>query len=559
MPRFYYSLFTIFLACISHCFTVVYAQSLQPYQVFCVELTDKDNTPYTLLRGHDFLSPRALARRLVQGIALDETDLPLVPAYLAEIEKLGAKITNRSKWLNAVAIYAPDSAMREKIKLLPFVRRIFPLGYYREPKASKTYRRIIRDTTALKPDYYGFGANQAYMLDAPRLHAAGFSGKGIHVAIFDGGFENAYRMPAFDSLYERNQILGTWDFVEGDEYVYEDSGHGTDVLSCMAANMPYLLVGTAPDASYYLFKTEDTKGEFWIEEFNWVAAAERADSLGVDVINSSLGYTTFRDTMMNYKYAQDLDGKTSIAARGADIAVLKGIVVVNSAGNEGNKKWHYIGTPADGYNVLAVGATRSDGTKAAFSSIGPSTDGRIKPNLSAQGQDAYVASLFGFAVKTTSGTSFSSPILAGAIASLRQAYPNIYSLDFKRAMEADGTQADNPDSLLGYGIPQLLRTYIALKKGSLIVVSDRSGIFNRQLCGDELEIWTQVVPMSVETINIEIRNSLQEVVYTLEETYKEPKTDLRTYRINTRDLAQGVYSLRLVVGNKKMFFSIWKN
>lgn len=557
MPRLYYFLFTLF--CINYCFTVVCAQSLQPYQVYCVELTDKDDTPYTLLRGHDFLSPRALERRYMQGIALDETDLPLVPAYLAQIEKLGAQITNRSKWLNAIAIYAPDSAMREQIKLLPFVRRIYPLGYYRKPQNSKIYRRIIRDTTALKPDYYGFGANQAYMLDAPRLHAAGFSGRGVHVAIFDGGFENVYRMPAFDSLYERNQILGTWDFVEGDEYVYEDSGHGTDVLSCMAANMPYLLVGTAPDASYYLFKTEDTKGEFWIEEFNWVAAAERADSLGVDIINSSLGYTSFRDTTMNYKYAEDLDGKTTIAARGADIAVLKGIVVVNSAGNEGNKKWHYIGTPADGYNVLAVGATRYDGTKAAFSSVGPTADGRVKPNLSAQGQDAYVASIFGFAVKTTSGTSFSAPILAGAIASLRQAYPNIYSLDFKRAMEADGTQASNPDSLLGYGIPQLLRTYIGLKKGTFIILNDLGGAFNRQLCGDELEIWTQVAPMSVENINIEIRNSLQEVVYTWDETYKETKTDIRTYRIDTRNLPRGVYSLCISRAGKKILFSIWKS
>jgi serine protease AprX len=557
MPRLYYFLFTFF--CINYCFSVVCAQSLQPYQVYCVELTDKDDTPYTLLRGHDFLSPRALERRYMQGITLDETDLPLVPAYLAQIEKLGAQITNRSKWLNAIAIYAPDSAMREQIKLLPFVRRVYPLGYYRKPQNVKTHRRIIRDTTALKPDYYGFGANQAYMLDAPRLHAAGFSGRGVHVAIFDGGFENVYRMPAFDSLYERNQILGTWDFVEGDEYVYEDSGHGTDVLSCMAANMPYLLVGTAPDASYYLFKTEDTKGEFWIEEFNWVAAAERADSLGVDIINSSLGYTTFRDTTMNYKYAEDLDGKTTIAARGADIAVLKGIIVVNSAGNEGNKKWHYIGTPADGYNVLAVGATRYDGTKAPFSSVGPSADGRVKPNLSAQGQDAYVASIFGFAVKTTSGTSFSAPILAGAIASLRQAYPHIYSLDFKRAMEADGTQASNPDSLLGYGIPQLLRTYIGLKKGTFIILNDLGGAFNRQLCGDELEIWTQVAPMSVENINIEIRNSLQEVVYTWDETYKETKTDIRTYRIDTRNLPRGVYSLRISRAGKKMLFSIWKS
>lgn len=531
---------------------------LPPYEVFCVEFTDKDETPYTLLRPQDFLTERAIARRRAQGLDFEDTDLPLTPAYLAEIDRAGGIVTNRSKWLNAVAVYAPDSATQAKIKLLPFVRRIYPLGFRRLPQASKDLRRIIRDSSGKKPDYYGFGANQAYMLDAPRFHAGDYDGRGLHIAIFDGGFENAYRMPAFDSLYANNQILGTRDFVEGDEFVYEDSGHGTDVLSCMASNMPYLLVGTAPKASFYLFKTEDTKGEFWIEEFNWVAAAEYADSLGVDIINSSLGYTVFKDTMMNYDYAQDLNGKTSIAARGADIAVLKGMVVFNSAGNEGNKKWHYIGTPADAENVISVAATRADGSKAAFSSVGPTADGRIKPNLAAQGQEAYVASIFGYAVKTTSGTSFSSPILTGGVACLRQSCLNMPSLDFKRLLESYASQSKTPDSLLGYGIPQLLVTYFSMQKTAIFVVTDQGGLQNAKLADKEIEIWTSVAPMVADSIEITLYNPLLQPIYSMRQNYTETRSDMRVYRIPTADMPKGAYLLQLNIGGRKMNFTVCK-
>jgi hypothetical protein len=551
---YYFFVFSFFFA-----LPIAQAQRpLPPYQVFCVELTDKDNTPYTLLRPQDFLTARAIARRSNQGLEFEDTDLPITPAYLAEIERAGGIVTNRSKWLNAVAVFAPDTATQEKIKLMPFVRRIYPLGFRRLPQPPKDLRRIIRDSSGKKPDYYGFGANQAYMLDAPRLHAGGYDGSGVHIAIFDGGFENVYRMPAFDSLYANGQILGTHDFVEGDDFVFEDSGHGTDVLSCMASNMPYLLVGTAPKASFYLFKTEDTKGEFWIEEFNWVAAAEYADSVGVDIINSSLGYTMFKDTIMDYDYARDLDGKTTIAARGADIAVLKGMVVFNSAGNEGNKKWHYIGTPADAENVISVAATRSDGSKAAFSSVGPTADGRIKPNLAAQGQDAFVASIFGYAVKTTSGTSFSSPILTGAVACLRQSCLDMPSLDFKRLLESYASQAKTPDSLLGYGIPNLLITYLSMKKTAFIVVTDQGGLQNGKLAGQEIEIWTTVAPMVADNIEINLYNQLSQLVYTKRENYTETRSDMRVYRIPTADIPKGAYLLILNIGGRKLSFTVCK-
>jgi len=534
------------------------AAQLAPYEVFCVEFTDKHASPYTLLRPHDFLSARSIERRRTQGIALDEYDLPVDPAYLRSIAAAGGEIRLVSRWLNAAAVYAPDSLTRARIDSLPFVRRIYPLGYRRLPQKEKNFPRVVRDTSKARADRYGYGANQAFMLDMPYFHELGYRGAGIHVAIFDGGFENVYRMPAFDTLFARHQILGTRDFVECDEYVYEDSGHGTDVLACMAANMPFRLIGTAPDASYYLFKTEDTKGEFWIEEFNWVAAAEYADSLGVDVINSSLGYTGFRDTMMNYEYSRDLDGETSIASRGADIAVFKGIIVVNSAGNEGNKKWHYIGTPADARNVIAAAATDADGKKALFSSHGPSADGRIKPNLAAQGKDTYVASMLGLAVKTTSGTSFSAPVLAGAIASCRQALPNLPALQFKHLLEIHASQGENPDTLLGYGIPRFVRSWTYAMPHAWVFITPRADMHNRRMLppNEDFTLWVQMPQR--DSVDVEIYDPLGKLVFQTQRHYTPEFLDLCAVKIPSKTWTRGVYALRVRTQGRTRFLSLWK-
>ncbi len=528
-----------------------------PYEVFCIEFTDKHNSPYTLLRPQDFLSARSIERRRAQGIALDEYDLPIDPAYLGAVVQAGGEIRLVSRWLNAAAIYAPDSLVRARIDALPFVRRVFPLGYRRLPQKEKNYPRVVRDTSKARADIYGYGANQAFMLDMPYFHALGYRGAGIQVAIFDGGFENVYRMPAFDTLYARNQILGTRDFVEGDEFVYEDSGHGTDVLACMASNMPYRLVGTAPDAGYYLFKTEDTKGEFWIEEFNWVAAAEYADSLGVDVINSSLGYTVFRDSMMNYVYERDLDGETSIASRGADIAVFKGIIVVNSAGNEGNKKWHYIGTPADARNVIAAAATDYEGKIAAFSSHGLSADGRIKPNLAAQGKDTYVASMLGLSVKTTSGTSFSSPVLAGAIASCRQALPDMPALQFKHLLEIHASQGAAPDSLLGYGIPRFVRSWTQAMPDTWIFITKQGDFHNRRfLAEDKFTLWVQFT--EADSLEVEVYDAVGSSIFEQKSRFAPAFLDLYTVEIPTKNWARGVYALRVRTQGRTRYMSLWK-
>lgn len=431
------------------------------HDVYMLTLSDKNQNPFSVFHPQEYLSVRAIERRNAQNISIDERDLPINPQYISKIEATGAKVVLKSKWLNAVAVHIKDKEVKNNLQNLNFVSSIIPIGSKRSPREPNLSDGLKNSDYKKEDSYYGATFNQIYMLSGQILHNLGHKGYGKQVAIFDGGFVNVYKMPVFDSLYQNYRILGTRDFVEGDDFVYEASNHGTNVLSCMAANLPYLLMGTAPSSSYYLFKTEDVGSEFRIEEFNWAAAAEYADSLGVDIINSSLGYTSFNDSTMNYSYL-DMNAKVAISTRAADIAVEKGMLVVNSAGNEGDGTWRYIGTPADGLNVISVGAVRGNGSRASFSSFGPSADGRIKPNVSAQGSRVFVANSKGNGVSQTDGTSFSSPIMAGMISTLWSAFPYKSNWEIKDAVEAAGSQTLQPDNSLGYGIPDFFRAYLLL-------------------------------------------------------------------------------------------------
>lgn len=525
------------------------------YDIFMVTLTDKAATPYSVFHPQQYLSLRAIERRERQQIAIDERDLPLSPKYLEAIKELGAEIHLQSKWLNAVAIYVKDSTVLEKVRNLSFVSAIEPLGKRRPVKEGKFLEHFPQEEYEKNNNFYGAAANQVAMLGGHLLHDLGHRGHKIQVAIFDGGFINVYRMPAFDSLYANSRILGTRDFVEGDEFVYEASTHGTNVLSCMAANLPYLIMGTAPDAAYYLFKTEDVGGEFRIEEFNWVAAAEYADSLGVDVVNSSLGYTTFNDKEMNYEY-KNLNGKTGICTRGADIAVEKGMLIVNSAGNEGDGKWHYIGTPADGFNVISVGAVRANGARSNFSSYGPTPDGRIKPNVAAQGSNAVVAGFKGYKVTTTNGTSFSSPILAGMVAALWSACPDKTNWEIKDAIEASGHQTTQPDSSLGYGIPDFLQAFLRLQEDAMLLVSSTGESFSPKfLLREQMNIVLECDKSYPVTYIL--YNKLMQPIYTRSFT-AEPSAFQLLEIPNLTDLSTGVYILRIDVGEKRFYSEVVK-
>lgn len=488
---------------------VLCAQNVK-HDVFMVSLNDKNNTTFSIFHPEDYLSLRALERRAFQQIEIDERDLPVSSDYISKIEAAGGTIVLKSKWLNALSVYIPDSIVQEKISKLPFVRAISPLGKKKKASDYKWFSHFPYEEYKKEDNYYGTTLNQVAMLSGHVLHNMGETGQNKHVAIFDGGFLNVYRMPAFDSLFATNRILGTRDFVEADEFVYEASNHGTNVLSCMAANLPYMVMGTAPGASYYLFKTEDVGSEFRIEEFNWVAAVEYADSLGVDIVNSSLGYTSFNDAAMNYKY-EDLNGRTSVCTRGADIAVEKGMLIVNSAGNEGDGKWHYIGTPADGINVISVGAVRANGSRAAFSSFGPTADGRIKPNISAQGSRAVVATMKGYGVSQTDGTSFSSPIMAGMVTTLWSAFPNKTNWEIKDAIEAAGSQTTEPDSSLGYGIPDFFRAYLSLMDAGIAVTAKGQMYSTQTLVKDKLSVMVETDKTNI--IKYTLCNKLGNKIY----------------------------------------------
>ena len=300
------------------------------------------------------------------------------------------------------------------------------------------------------------------MIGADAMHDAGFKGEGMLIGVLDEGFNNANNIPAFKPLFDEKRVVGTYDFVNKKANVYDAGDHGTEVLACMGAFLEGKMIGTAPKASYLLLKTEDSKSESLLEEANWLFGVEYADSVGVDLINSSLGYNIeMTDTKMNHTYAQ-MDGNTTIAARAADWAAATGIICVVSAGNDGNKAWKYLSTPADADSILTVGAVTANKTYAAFSSQGNPADSRIKPDVVAMGASAVIIVPSG-EVSTSSGTSFSSPILCGMVAGYWQANPSLTAMEVMANVRKAGSQADKPDRVLGYGIPVLFKSPLAVE------------------------------------------------------------------------------------------------
>ncbi|SDL44628.1 Por secretion system C-terminal sorting domain-containing protein [Catalinimonas alkaloidigena] len=444
------------------CAPLVWAQSPTPLggtQTYFVYFTDKLQTPYSLDRPEAFLSERAIQRRQRQHIDLTLRDLPVTPAYVAALRNAGAEVRYTSRWFNGAVIEASDSVLTV-IQKLHFVANDvrLTLSLPAEGPRLKSGITALADETEA---FYGASASQVTMLGAEHMHEQGWRGEGMQVAVLDAGFSNADALAAFAHLYDQNpengEVLGTYDFVSRTPQLYRSSSHGTQVLSCLAAYLPGVTVGTAYRAQYYLFRTEDTSGERTIEEFNWLAAAERADSLGVDVINSSLGYSQFNDPAMSYVPAQ-MDGNTAFVTRAADMAASVGMLVVVSAGNEGSDvSWNgKITAPGDADSVLTVGAVWSDSSYASFSSRGPSADGRLKPDVVAQGVQAVVVQPSG-AVVAGNGTSFAAPILCGLAVGVWQAFPDLTPAEVIQVLHQAGSQATHPDSLLGYGIPNFGR------------------------------------------------------------------------------------------------------
>jgi hypothetical protein len=381
------------------------------------------------------------------------------------------------------------------------------------------------------------------MINGDKLHEMGYTGEGMIIAVLDAGYNGADTIPAFDSLWDNGQIIGTHDFVSGGEITYNKHFHGTLVLSTMGGNYPGQIVGTAPDAEYLLLRTEDAASEYLIEEYNWISGAEYADSAGADVLNTSLGYSVFWDASMDHTY-EDMDGNTTPITIGSDIAASRGLVVVNSAGNEGGSSWYYITAPADGFNVIAVGAVNSQGVPAGFSGHGPTADGRIKPNVSAQGEGTYFANTdgtFGYG----NGTSFSSPIMAGMLACLWQSRPNMSNNELLEVIQLSGSSAAAPDNKVGYGIPDILEAHNIYSVNEQDIENNLSDLmvfpnpFNTYL---ELNFNASLTTHA----NIAIADMTGRVIFA--DTYAIQQ-GANMIRINTMDyMPSGIYFLRLEQG-----------
>lgn len=436
----------------------VYAQDR--YIVF---FSDKNNSPFSISSPLNFLSQRAIDRRTNQFIAIDNSDLPVNPQYLQGVSTTGANLLRASKWFNAAIIETTNPNVLTAINQLSYVLNVQNVSKAKpNPDAINKFDGLLNTTNASSYSQknqstqalnYGNSFTQTNMLGLVQLHNLGYTGQGKLIAILDAGFLDFPLMTCFDSIRANNQIKYTWDFVDNESDVYDDHYHGSAVLSCIAANVPDTLIGTAPDADFILLRTEDANSEYLIEEYNWAIGAEFADSAGADLINSSLGYTEFNDPSQNHTYA-DMDGNTNPVTIAADWAASKGIVVLNSAGNEGNSPWNYISAPADADSILAVGAVDAFTDYASFSGNGPSADNRVKPDVAAMGQNTWLYTPFSNNQATQgNGTSFSSPVLCGAVACLMQAWPQKGSMDIIHVVKRSAHQFSNPDTLLGYGIP----------------------------------------------------------------------------------------------------------
>ncbi|MBR4560742.1 MAG: S8 family peptidase [Bacteroidales bacterium] len=436
----------------------IFAQAQIATDIYWVQFIDKANSPYSISNPEAYLSPRALQRRANLGIAIDEYDIPVNPQYLQAVANCGAELLNPSKWLNGVTVHVTDPSVIDAINELAFVATV--LSCPNDLKAQERKQRWLENE--MKPvvvnrgtrGYYGGAETQVTQLKVNVLHDMGYDGTGVVVAVLDGGFIGTETQPCFDNMREEGRLLGVRDYVYGSTTVYSQSTHGTSCLSTMAAYDPDNMVGTAPKASYYLIHTEDGESENIVEEYNWVSGAEYADSLGVDVCSTSLGYIGFDLSQWDHPFS-DYDGHTAPMTIGAEIAASRGMICVNAAGNDGAGTCT-LGIPGDAEHILTIGAVDAAGERASFSSVGPTYDGRIKPDVMAMGEGTYVAAGYadwGWEYYNGNGTSFATPVLAGAVACLRQARPYASVNEICDAIRQCGNNAATPDSYNGYGIP----------------------------------------------------------------------------------------------------------
>jgi len=432
-------------------FLISYTYGQTAPAAYWVQFTDKNYNPFNLTRPLEFLSQRALDRRTKQGITLAENDLPVSPSYLDSLQNMGTRVMFTSKWQNAATVFSADTnfiADALKISVVKNVIRILPPGI----GTLQTSQNMLLATSSYSQTDYGPSFDQINIHHGEVLHQEGYQGQGMIIGLLDAGFYHVDSLVVFQKLRSRNGILAVHNFISGNDSVYLLDAHGMMVLSIMAGNLPGKLIGTAPEADYILYRTENANSEFVAEEAAWAAGMEALDSAGVDVVNSSLGYTQFDDPTQNHTYV-DMDGHTTICSKEASLCASKGIILSSSAGNNGTKTWYYISAPSDAENILTIGAVGHDHVLAGYSSRGPTYDGRIKPDVMGIGYQTTVAATVDGQVLGGNGTSFSSPAVAGLVTCLWQEFPDKTSYEIMDAVKRSSDRYTHPDDDFGYGIP----------------------------------------------------------------------------------------------------------
>lgn len=510
---------------------------------YFVFFKDKTGTPFTITQPQDFLSAKSIARRQHQQISITEADLPVNPAYVQQLKDNGIATYFTSRWWNGVLVEALASEITS-IEALPFVNEVLLVAPGQKFSNGRT-KRIKRklDTT----DQPLANATQLTQLGIPTMHADGYRGEEISIAIFDSGFQGVNTTAPFSLLNTDNRIKQAFNFVSNHSNVFVADDHGTEVLSVMAAYTEGSYTGGAYMANYFLYLTEDISSEYRIEEFNWTFAAEKADSAGVQIINSSLGYNEFDDESMDYTKSQ-LDGHTAYITRAARMATERGILVVVSAGNEGGNSWQLVTPPADAEGILAVGSITAAGSRSGFSSVGPTEDDRIKPDVVALGSSTVVIRASGN-IGTTSGTSLASPLVASLAAGVWQAYPEFTAQEIYEVLTQSASQATTPDNFLGYGIPNFEAVLNYLKEPEPF---HNWLIFPNPVVGNQFNIQLD-----------EITNPIQVTVFDskgarVSESSLQINWQNNPFKYDITNLLSGLYYVRVQSGSRQGTFRVMK-
>jgi subtilisin family serine protease len=501
---------------------------------YFVSFKDKTNTTYTVSNPLQFLSQKSIDRRkkenfaAANGFYATEEDLPVDAAYVSQVKTTGAKVFYASRWFNGVLVQT-DATTAASIVALACVNKVELVAPGSKLVGGRVAAKQKKEQVKQAQELQNF--HQLQMIGLDQMHAAGYHGEGIDIAVFDDGFKGVNTLPGFQPLFNESRVKAVFNFVNNSTDIYSADDHGTSTLSILAGNLPGTFLGSAYKANFFLYQTEDVTTEYRVEEYNWAFAAEQADSAGVDVISSSLGYNQFDSPSMDYTYA-NLDGKTAIISQTARKAVLRGIAVVNSAGNEGDLAWKYIDAPADAEGVIAVGAVDAWGKHSLFSSVGPTADGRIKPDVCAMGSSDVLFTVNG-CCSIGDGTSFACPLVAGLVADMRQMLPQSSVADIYDRLVKASSQYNNPDSVLGYGIPNFKWTEITPPTSGAVEIFPNP-------VKDELKILFKEV--NGQSFEISVYNSTGECVLNLTELIN---WNNNPYLINFLPLSNGLYFVKV--------------